>query len=180
MALGPGCRGVLHCYSETKKEVFTLAQVVILMGSRSDLDYSEKIAQVVEDFGICCEMRIASAHKTPQKALDILGEYSDQKIVFITVAGRSNALSGFVDANTSAPVIASPPYSDKFAGADIFSSLRMPSGVAPMVVLDPKGAALAAVKILALSDQELKKALASQQESYKDTIEADDKEVRSG
>ncbi len=159
-----------------------LGRVIILMGSKSDLNYSEKIAGVLKDFDVPYEMRIASAHKTPQKALDILreGQNEDDETVFITVAGRSNALSGFCDANTSAPVIASPPYSDKFAGADIFSSLRMPSGVAPMVVLDPKGAALAAVKILAVADEELKKTLISYQQDFKTTIAEDDEEVRSG
>jgi 5-(carboxyamino)imidazole ribonucleotide mutase len=71
------------------------------------------------------------------------------------MAGRSNALSGFTDTQTFCPVIACPPYSDKFAGADIYSSLRMPFFVAPMTVLEPANAALAAAKILALSDTQL-------------------------
>ena len=97
----------------------------------------------LEDFGIEYKLRISSAHKTPRNILDILEEYKDERIVYIAVAGRSNALSGFVDANTIKPVIACPPYSDKFSGGDIYSSLRMPSAVAPMVVLEPDNAALA-------------------------------------
>ena len=57
------------------------------------------------------EFRVASAHKTPQKVLEILKEFEAEKVVYVTVAGRSNALSAFVDANTSKPVIACPPYS---------------------------------------------------------------------
>ena len=72
--------------------------------------------------------------------------------VYITVAGRSNALSGFTDGAVSAPVIACPPPSEAFGGADIYSSLRMPSGIAPAVVLEPANAALLAAKILGLGD----------------------------
>jgi 5-(carboxyamino)imidazole ribonucleotide mutase/phosphoribosylaminoimidazole-succinocarboxamide synthase len=82
-------------------------------------------------------------------------EADPQPKVYITVAGRSNALSGLVDAQVSAPVIACPPYSDKFGGNDVFSSLRMPSGVAPAVVLEPVNAALLAAKILSLADPAL-------------------------
>ena len=84
--------------------------------------------------------------------------------MYITVAGRSNALSGMVDANVTAPVIACPPYSDRFGGADLYSSLRMPSGVAPAVVLEPDGAALLAAKILALGDPALREQVAAAQQ----------------
>ncbi|MEN3045913.1 MAG: AIR carboxylase family protein [Candidatus Hydrothermales bacterium] len=121
-------------------------KAVIIMGSKADYDHAIKIFDKLKGFGIECVLRVASAHKTPLKVLEILKEYEDQDVVFITVAGRSNALSGFVDANTTKPCIAAPPYSDKFSGADIFSSLRMPSGVAPLTVLEPEGAALAYLK----------------------------------
>ncbi|MBE0695934.1 MAG: AIR carboxylase family protein, partial [Anaerolineaceae bacterium] len=75
--------------------------------------------------------------------------------VYITVAGRSNALSGFTDGLVAAPVIACPPPSDSFGGADIYSSLRMPSGVAPAVVLEPQNAALFAAKILGVGDADI-------------------------
>jgi len=69
-----------------------------------------------------------------------------------TFAGRSNALRGAVDARVTVTVIACPPYADAFGGADVFSSLRLPSGVAPALVLEPANAALLAAKILALAD----------------------------
>ena len=78
-------------------------------------------------------------------------------MVFVTVAGRSNALSGMVDANTTKPVIACPPYSEKFAGVDIFSSFRVPSGIGLVVTLEPEGVAIAAAKIFALEDKNLAK-----------------------
>ncbi len=121
-------------------------------------------------------MRIASAHKTPEKLLEILKEYD--RVVFVTVAGRSNALSGFVDANTPNPVIACPPYSDKFAGADVFSSLRMPSGVAPMVILEPENAALAVAKIVALYDENVRKKVEEYQKAKKEEVVKADEELR--
>ena len=146
------------------------------MGSKADLDFAKKIADYLKEFGLEYEMRIASAHKTPEKVLEIIKEYD--RAVFITVAGRSNALSGFVDANTLNPVIACPPYSDKFAGADIFSSLRMPSGVAPMVVIEPENAALAAAKIIALYDEKVRKKVEEYQMKKKREVQEADEEVR--
>ncbi|RLI74235.1 5-(carboxyamino)imidazole ribonucleotide mutase [Archaeoglobales archaeon] len=130
-------------------------KVLIVMGSKSDMKFAEKIGEKLKFFGVDFEYEVASAHKTPEKVLEIVKR--EDVDLFVTVAGRSNALSGMVDANTTKPVIACPPYSDKFAGMDIFSSLRMPSGVAPLVILEPENAALAVVKILALKDGSLMK-----------------------
>ncbi len=153
-------------------------KAVIIMGSKSDLDFAKKIAKKLEDFGVEYEMRIASAHKTPERVLEIVKSYKD--VVFVTVAGRSNALSGFVDANTSCPVIACPPYSEKFAGVDIFSSLRMPSGVAPMVVLEPENCALAVAKIVALKDKEVRKRVEEYQRKKKEEVIKADEEIVHG
>jgi phosphoribosylaminoimidazole carboxylase PurE protein len=127
---------------------------ILILGSKSDLDHGRAITKTLDEFGIQSEIRIASAHKVTRYVLDLLAEYerSDRPRVYVTVAGRSNALSGVVDANVSAPVIACPPYSDRFGGMDLLSSLRMPSGVAPLVVLEPEAAGLAAAKILGLAD----------------------------
>ncbi len=154
-----------------------MGKVVIIMGSKSNVEHCKKISKTLERLGVECVSRIASAHKVPLKVLEIIREYETEDVVFITVAGRSNALSGFVDANTVKPVIACPPYSDKFAGADIFSSLRMPSGVCPMVVLEPVQASLAAAKILAILNKELQQKIKEYQEEKRNEIERDDKEV---
>jgi 5-(carboxyamino)imidazole ribonucleotide mutase len=157
-----------------------MAKVVILMGSKADAVHCGKIAGVVRSFGVECVQRVASAHKVPLKALEILKEYESDRTVFVTVAGRSNALSGFSDAQTSRPVIACPPTSDAFGGADIWSSLRMPSGVCPVVVLDPENAGLAAVKMLALSDDGLKRKAEEYQAAKRKELELADAEVRHG
>ena len=154
--------------------------VPIIMGSRSDLEHAQSIVEGLQSFGIASEIRVASAHKAAHYVLDILAEYEadPRPKVYITVAGRSNALSGLVDANVSAPVIACPPYSDRFGGADLFSSLRMPSGVAPAVILEPKGAALLAVKILSLADPALRERVERAQAAATRQIVSDDEEIR--
>ncbi|MBS7634814.1 AIR carboxylase family protein [Candidatus Bathyarchaeota archaeon] len=153
-------------------------KVVILMGSKADLDFSREIAKYLNTLGVEYEFRVASAHKTPEKVLEILKEYENDKVVFITVAGRSNALSAFVDANTQKPVIACPPYSEKFSGADIYSSLRVPSGIGSVVTIEPEGAAIAAAKILALDSPQLSENILKYQSSKKMEIEEADKAVR--
>lgn len=154
-----------------------MRKVAILMGSKGDLEHCRKIRGALEAFGIGSVMRVASAHKTPERLLSLIRELEDEVELFITVAGRSNALSGMTDAQTTKPVIACPPYSDRFAGADIYSSLRMPSGVAPLVVLEPEGAALAAAKVIALYDPEVRKRVKAYQEEKRAEVEEADREV---
>jgi 5-(carboxyamino)imidazole ribonucleotide mutase len=154
--------------------------VPIIMGSKSDLTHGTAIATALDGYGIASEVRVASAHKAPEFLLGLLAEYEadPRPKVYITVAGRSNALSGLVDGNVTSPVIACPPYSDRFGGADVFSSLRMPSGIAPLVVLDPGGAGLAAAKILGLNDAGIRQAVADAQAAATQTIIDDDRATR--
>lgn len=154
--------------------------VVIIMGSKRDLGHVQKIIAQLDQLSIAHEMRAASAHKSAAHLLKMLSEYSasGRAIVYITVAGRSNALAGMVDANVSGPVITCPPISSVFGGADIYSSLRMPTGVAPMVVLEPEAAALAAAKCLALSNSDLRQKLRTYQDGLSSRIVEDDRAVR--
>lgn len=150
--------------------------VIIIMGSPSDEPVAQKIAGVLDNLSIPWETRIASAHKVPRYTLNMLAAYEadPQPKVYVTIAGRSNALSGLVDAQVNAPVIACPPYSEKFAGGDVFSSLRMPSGVAPAVVLEPAGAALLAAKMLGLAEPALRQRVMEVQEKQRQRLlEAD-------
>jgi len=132
------------------------SQIIIIMGSKSDLAHAQAAAKTLKALEISYQMRVCSAHKATQRLLQILQEYEQTgPLVYITIAGRSNALSAVVDANTRYPVIACPPYSDRFGGMDILSSLRLPSGIASPTILEPEGAALLAAKILALADPQL-------------------------
>ena len=156
-----------------------MSTVVILMGSKSDAPFVERITGALDELGVAYEQRVASAHKSARYLLDLLARYESAGEVgaYITVAGRSNALSGMVDANVAAPVIACPPYSEKFSGADLFSSLRMPSGVAPAVVLDPAGAAQLAAKVLAVDNAELRAHIVEAQRAQTAQVIAADKEM---
>lgn len=151
-------------------------RVIILMGSKSDLDHVDKIISELQAWQVPYEQRIASAHKSVRHLLALLDQYNaaEEPLVFIAVAGRSNALAGMLDANTAFPVITCPPTSTAFAGADIYSSLRMPGGVAPMVILEPANAALAAAKILALTDPALRERIITYQREMTDSIVAAD------
>ena len=150
--------------------------VIIILGSPSDSPFGKQIVKTLEGLSIPSETRTASAHKTPRYLLDLLEKYEadPQPKVYITVAGRSNALSGMVDAQVTAPVIACPPYSERFAGGDVLSSLRVPSGVAPAVILEPESAALLADKMLGLTNASLcDKIRKAQEEQRQRLVEAD-------
>ena len=83
-------------------------------------------------------------------------------VCYITSAGRSNALSGFVAANSIYPVIGCPPFSDKAdLLVNIHSTLQMPSDTPVLTVIDPQNAAMAAIRILAANDSELRKKVRS-------------------
>lgn len=153
-------------------------KVVIIMGSKADLDWANQIVAVLKGFGIETITRIASAHKVPLKCYDIVKHYEKENVVFITIAGMSNALSGFTDAQTHCPVITCPPYSDKFGGADVYSSLRMPSGVAPLTVLSPENAALAAAKIVGLSNPDVQNKIDEYQEKKRAEIDEADRNIQ--
>ena len=150
--------------------------VVILMGSKADEAHCQKIAEAARGFGLDTVLRVGSAHKTPGHVLDLLKEYEadPRPKVYITVAGRSNALSGFTDGSVLAPVISCPPHSEVFSGADIYSSLRMPSGIAPAVVLEPANAALLAAKILGLVDAAVRLKVEAYQQAQAGKIASDD------
>jgi 5-(carboxyamino)imidazole ribonucleotide mutase len=153
-------------------------KAVIVMGSERDLDFSRQIAKYLKILGVTYQFRVASAHKTPEKVLEIIKEFEQDKVIYVTVAGRSNALSAFIDGNTSKPVIACPPYNEKFGGADIYSSLRVPSGIGSVVTVEPEGAAIAAAKILALEDTALATNVKSYQEGKKKELEKANESIK--
>ena len=146
------------------------AQVIIMMGSKGDLAHAQAVAKTLKTLDISHAMRVCSAHKATRRLMEMLQGYEQAgPLVYITIAGRSNALSAVVDANTRYPVIACPPYSDRFGGMDILSSLRLPSGIASPTILEPEGAALLAAKMLAFADNTIWQRL----ENYKQRLSAE-------
>ena len=124
-------------------------KTVIIMGSTSDETHAKKITDRLYEYGIAWEQHAASAHKNPLKVLEILEANKDQKdIVYVTIAGRSNALSGFVAANSEFPTLGCPPFSDKADMlVNIHSTLQMPSNTPVLTVIDPGNCALAVKRI---------------------------------
>ena len=117
--------------------------VVILSGSVRDEWFIDKLRKNLKKKDIYCLEHVSSAHKKTQEVLEILAHYNSQslfnrRIIFVTVAGRSNALSGVVACNTKFPVIACPPFQDKQdMQVNINSTLQMPSDVPIMTILEP-------------------------------------------
>ena len=127
-------------------------KTVIIMGSTSDESHAKKITNKLDEYGIAWEQHAASAHKQPLKVLEILTANKDEKdVVYVTVAGRSNALSGFVAANSEFPTLACPPFSNKSDMlVNIHSTLQMPSDTPVLTVIDPGNCALAVKRIFGL------------------------------
>lgn len=119
------------------------------MGSTADEPHAKKITDKLDEYGIGWEQHAASAHKQPLKVLEILENNKDGKdIVYITIAGRSNALSGFVAANSEFPTLGCPPFSDKADMlVNIHSTLQMPSNTPVLTVVDPGNCAMAVKRI---------------------------------
>jgi phosphoribosylaminoimidazole carboxylase PurE protein len=138
-------------------------KVTFLLGSKSDIEFSEKIKAVLDEFDVPSEVVVASAHKVPEKVVEEIEKLNadPQPQVVITVVGMSNGLGGVVAGGCIHPVVNCPPaQSLEEYQVDLNSSLRMPSEVPVMTVLHPKNAALAAVKILGEADADLKKKIA--------------------
>lgn len=130
------------------------SRVVVLMGSSSDEEYCIKIAKHCKELGLICQLRVTSAHKGTEGTLQVLAEYegSEEKVVLIAVAGRSNGLGPVLSGNTCFPVINCPPVRPDNVTQDIWSSLNVPSGLGCTTVVNPESAALAAAQIHALHD----------------------------
>ncbi|XP_069312875.1 LOW QUALITY PROTEIN: bifunctional phosphoribosylaminoimidazole carboxylase/phosphoribosylaminoimidazole succinocarboxamide synthetase [Eulemur rufifrons] len=129
-------------------------RVVVLMGSTSDFGHCEKIKKACGNFGIPCELRVTSAHKGPDETLRIKAEYEGDGIptVFVAVAGRSNGLGPVMSGNTAYPVISCPPLTPDWGAQDVWSSLRLPSGLGCSTILSPEGSAQFAAQIFGLNN----------------------------
>ncbi|KAF8783023.1 Multifunctional protein ADE2 like protein [Argiope bruennichi] len=129
-------------------------RVVVLMGSPSDKEHCLKIKSECEKLGIPTTLRVTSAHKGPDSTVQVVSEYEghQQPTVFVAVAGRSNGLGPVTSGISAAPVINCPPITPDWGREDIWSSLRMPSGIGCTTVLSPNAAALNAAQILGLTD----------------------------
>lgn len=143
--------------------------VPILLGSESDKDHAEKIAKYLDEFAIPYEIKVISAHKVPEKLVAYIEEKNkEQNVVYVTIAGRSNGLSGCTAGSSVHPVIACPPFKDKddFT-VNINSTLQMPSDTPVLTVLEPQNVALSIAKIFGLQNVALQKKIAEHITSVK-------------
>ena len=132
-----------------------MVDVLILLGSESDMPIAAKAKEALDSLGISNEIKVASAHRTPD-LLDKLIKESSAK-VFIGIAGLSAALPGVIASKTAKPVIG-VPVNVKLDGLDaLLSTMQLPPGVpvATVGIDNGKNAALLAARILALSDKKL-------------------------
>lgn len=142
------------------------------MGSDSDLKIMADCAKVLKKFGIEYEMIVASAHRTPYKALEYAETAEERGLeVIIAGAGAAAHLGGVLAAATVLPVIGVPINATPLAGVDaLYAMVQMPSGipVATMAINGAKNAGIFAVQILAAKDPVLRKRL----HDYKDEMAA--------
>ncbi|MFQ5796194.1 MAG: AIR carboxylase family protein [Candidatus Bipolaricaulia bacterium] len=138
-----------------------MMKIVIIMGSQSDKPWAEKIKQELDRWQLPAVLHVSSAHKIPEQTLTLVQKYNlEQHIIYVTIAGRSNALSGVVSANAIHPVIACPPFKDQGDYlVNIHSSLQMPSDTPAMTILDPKNVAAACARMLGLVDFSLQQSI---------------------
>ena len=136
-----------------------MKKVGIIMGSDSDLPVVQKAADVLSDFGVPYEIHIYSAHRTPVEAREFSTTAKEKGFgVIIAAAGMAAHLAGAMAAGTTLPVIGIPIKSEQLGGLDaLLSTVQMPSGipVATVAIDGAKDAAVLAVEILALGDEEL-------------------------
>ncbi len=129
------------------------------MGSKSDLELMMPAAETLESFGVECEVRVISAHRTPDLAADYASTAKERGVeVLIAGAGGAAHLAGVLAAMTPLPVIGVPIKSRTLEGLDsLLSMVQMPSGipVACVAINGAKNAALLAVQMLALKYPEL-------------------------
>ncbi|MBI2378862.1 MAG: phosphoribosylaminoimidazolesuccinocarboxamide synthase [Deltaproteobacteria bacterium] len=155
--------------------------VAIIMGSKGDLPWCQRIEKTVRAFGVGVDLRVMSAHKNGERIREVASEYNDsiEPGTVIAVAGESNGLGGALAANLNLPVINCPPFED---AADyeinVHSSLRMPSLAPASTTLGPELAARAAMRALNL--RRLREAFSAEIGETKKKLINDDAEVRAG
>ena len=151
--------------------------VSIIMGSKSDLDTMQHATEVLEELNIPYEMKIISAHRTPNLMFEY-AEKANQKGIKVIIAGAGGAahLPGMTASKTILPVIGVPVKSSSLSGIDsLLSIVQMPKGVpVATVAIGASGSAnagLLSAQILALNDSELQKALSKKREEIAEIIE---------
>lgn len=155
-----------------------MAKIAILMGSKSDFSVVKPAVSVIKSFGVECEVRVISAHRTPEEAHEFSAHAKERGIeVIICAAGKAAHLGGVIAANTTLPVIGLPVKTDMMGGLDsLLSIVQMPSGipVATVGVNGGENAGLLALQMLGIKYPEIAEKLKDYKAKMRDKINSDD------
>jgi len=158
--------------------------VLIVMGSESDLPVMQEAANVLSEFGVPCEMRVSSAHRSPDRTAALAAEAAGRGVrIIIAGAGMAAHLAGVMASKTMLPVIGVPIGGGALGGLDaLYSTVQMPGGipVATMAIgkAGGKNAGILAVQILALGDENLTAALKAYRENMAADVAAKDRALQ--
>ena len=159
-----------------------MAKVGILMGSKSDFDVVKPAISVLKKFGVEVEVRVISAHRTPDEAHEFAANARENGMeVLICAAGKAAHLGGVIAALTTLPVIGLPVKTDMMGGLDsLLSIVQMPAGipVATVGVNAGENAGLLALQILGIKYPAIEIQLAEYKTAMKEKINADDKALQ--
>ncbi|KAH6834442.1 phosphoribosylaminoimidazole carboxylase [Perilla frutescens var. hirtella] len=170
---------------ETKDDQPAAApRVGIIMGSDSDLPVMKEAAKILEEFNVPAEVRIVSAHRTPEMMFSYASSARERGIqVIIAGAGGAAHLPGMVAALTPLPVIGVPVRASTLDGLDsLLSIVQMPRGVpvATVAINNATNAGLLAVRLLGISDIDLQARMAQYQEDRRDEVLVKDDKLEKG
>ncbi len=163
----------------------TAPEVAILIGSKSDWPIMKEAVLTLKKFGVAAEVRVQSAHRTPDEAAAFARTAADRGVkVIIAAAGCAAHLAGVLSANTTLPVIGVPLSGGALDGLDaLLSTVQMPGGIPVATMAIGKAgavnAAIFAVEILALSNPALREALARHKAALKESVERANAELES-
>lgn len=158
-----------------------MKKVAVIMGSDSDLSVMNGCIDILKQFDIPFEVRIISAHRTPNTAHEFASTAIEKGFgVIIAAAGKAAHLGGVLAAYTTLPVIGVPIKSSTLDGLDsLLSIVQMPKGipVATVAINGAENSALLAIQMLALSDDSLAKKLAEYKEKMAADVAAKDEKI---
>ncbi len=160
-----------------------MPQVVVIMGSKSDEEKVSPCVEVLRRLGVSCAVTVSSAHRTPERTVELVRRYEAEGTrIFICAAGMAAHLAGAVAAHTLRPVIGIPVSGSALCGMDaLFSTVQMPPGFpVATVALDKAGAhnaAWLAAQMLALADPALEARMAAERTAMRNDVEKAGEEI---
>lgn len=155
-----------------------MTDVRVIMGSASDIEIAKKVTKILKKFDIDYEVSVISAHRALNVLEEVIGK--DDAKVYIGIAGMAAHLAGVMAGMTIKPVIGLPVGGSNTAGLDaLLSMVQMPKGVpvATVAINGGNNAALLAIQILALSDENLANKLQDHKKEMLDKVIEDDKNL---